>query len=229
MSDLYIGAYWGPRKESSEQCADRLATCLKELASVSDVFSSWFEKGRSRRDALTHPIQQDGILALVKSGSNKRDSDKSAIEDLGFRVGLWNGASEEHSVSLSVTCGSYSQVAGLGNSVVLNFPENLGTLTKREQASEVLASIARAWEPQWAGIISRASRNARPFTPGAPFVDWMIYLSELGSAPSKLPASASVVSVDDLGIIIITQEYPIDANDQSHVQNVQAVEAAIPV
>lgn len=231
MSDLYIGAYWGPRKESAGQCAERLATCLRELAAASDVFASWYEKGKSRRDATKRPVepsQHSDILGVLEAGSSKRDIDKSVIEDLGFRVGLWNGASEEHSVSLNVTCGLFAQNANLRNSVVLDFPEILGELGEKDRALQALLAVVRGWEPEWAGIISRASRTTRPFTPGSPFVDWMIYLNRLDIDLSQLPASASVVKVDDQGSIIITQDVPVDANDLSHVQNVRAVEAAIP-
>lgn len=229
MSDLYIGAYWGPRQEPAEQCAERLATCLKELATASDAFVSWYEKGKSRRDALRSPVQPKDLLKLVKSGCSKRNSDKSVIEDLGFQVGIWNGASEDRSISLSVICGSFSQNANLRNSVVLDFPEAPGDLGRKDVALQALVAVVRAWEPDWAGIVSRASSSTSPFKPGSPFVDWMIYLNYLDIASSQLPPSASVVKVSDHGSIIITQDVPVDANDQSHAQNVRAVEAAISV
>ncbi len=230
MNDaFYLGAYWGPRQESAEQCAERLAKFLKELATASDVFASWYEQGKSRRDALTRPVQTDALLTLVKSGRSRRDSDKSIIEDLGFTFGIWNGASEERSVALGISCGLYWQNPNLGNSVVVNFPEALGDLAEKERALKALMAVVRAWEPDWAGIISHASADARPFTPGLPFVDWMIYLNRSDIDRTQLPSSASVVNVDGLGTIIVTQDIPVDANDQSHVQNVRAVEAVISV
>jgi len=228
MSDLYIGAYWGPRQESADQCAERLKASFSELAATSDVFASWYEKGRSRRDALKHPVQPDDLLTLVESGCSKRDSDKSVIEDLGFRVGVWNGESEERSASLSVRCGAHSQNPNLGNSVVLSLPEVLGDLAEKERALKALMAVVRAWEPDWAGIISHESADARPFTPGSPFVDWMIYLNLSDIDSSRLPSSASVVSVNGKGTIVITQDAPVDPSNQSHVQNVQAVVSAIP-
>jgi hypothetical protein len=69
--------------------------------------------------------------------------------------------------------------------------------------------------------------DARDFSVKSPFVDWMVYLNRLDIDPSQLPASASVIKVDDKGSIIITQDVPVDANDQSHVQNVRSVEAAL--
>lgn len=232
MRDLYIGAYWGPRQESAGQCAERLTTCLKDLAAASDVFASWYEKGESRRDALARPVDPSefsDLIDLLEAGRNRRDDDKSVIEELGFHVGVWNGASEEHSVSLAVTCGLFAQKPNLGNALVLDFPEVLGDLGQKDRALQALVAVVKAWEPEWAGIISRAGRQTRPFTPGSPFVDWMIYLKDAAIDPSRLPSSASVVKVNDQGTIIITQDVPVDADDQSHVQNVQAVEAAIAI
>jgi len=195
------------------------------------MFASWYQKGRSSRDTLERPVHPGSdsiILGLMEAGRNRRDIDKSVIEDLGFRIGLWNGAREEgHAASLDVTCGLFAKNINLGNWVVLNLPEILGDLEKKEPALQALVAVVKAWSPEWAGIISRPSRNTRPFTPGFPFVDWMIYLNCLNIVPSRLPSSASFVEVDDQGGVVITQDVPVDANDQIHVQNVQAVEFAI--
>lgn len=229
--DIYLGAYWGPRQESADQCAVRLTKCLKEVASVSHIFASWYETGWSRKEALEkriNPVARDQLSELLRAGRNRRDSDKSIIEDLGFTLSLWNGKEDAQEVSFRCHCGCYSNVQGLGNSVVLDFPEVLGDLAEKERALKALMAVVRAWEPDWAGIISHESVDARPFTPGSPFVDWMIYLNQTNIDASELPSSASVVSVDGKGTIVITQDAPVDPSDQSHVQNVQAVESAIP-
>jgi len=229
MGDWYIGAYWGPRKESAHMCAERLASCLNDLAAVSKVFAAWYEKGKSRRNALRRTVEptQDALVDVLNAERNRRDLSKAVIDELGFRVGLWNGASEEQAASLSISCGMYAQNEYLWNAVVLNFPERLGDLGKKEPALKALLAIVRAWEPEWAGVMSHSSIETRLFTPGSPFVDWMIYLRRDDINRSRVPPSASVVNVDDLGTIIITQDVPVDANNQEHVQNIQVVEAAI--
>lgn len=231
MGDLYIGAYWGPRREPVEQCTERLANCLKDLAAASDVFAAWYEKGRSKHSAKKHAIEptHDALLGILNAGRNKRDIDETMIDELGFRVGLWNGESEGRAASLSVTCGLYAQSEHLRNAVVLSFPESLGKLAEKEPALTALLAVVRAWEPEWAGIISMASMDTRPFTPASLFVDWMIYLRQFDINLNQLPPSASVVKVDTQGTIVITQDSPVDAGDQSHLQNVMSVEAAISV
>ena len=91
----------------------------------------------------------------------------------------------------------------------------------------ILIAIVESWDPDWAGVISRASRAKRPFTPGCPFVDWMFYQKGVTAVESTLPVAASTVQVGDLGSVIITQSNPIDANNKEHQKNVMAVNAMI--
>lgn len=229
--DIYIGAYWGQRKESVEECAGRLTACLKGLETTSSAFEGWFRRGKSKQAALQQPVDpsdQSGIVGLLESGRNKQDTDRSVIENLGFSVGLWNGTGGDRSASMSVACGIYSQNPNLQNSVVLDFPKQLGELALRKSALSTLITVVEAWEPDWAGIISKASRNTRPFSPGFPFVDWMFYGSGLALATSELPPSASTIKVSDLGSIVVAQNDPVDATNQEHVENVHAIKSIIP-
>lgn len=230
--DLYIGAYWKARQESAHQCASRLSRLLVELARCDAVFASWCKKARKRRDATQSQIGIDDVEALsdlLEAGRNRRDIDNRAIDDLGYRVGIWNGEATSKAVSLSVTCGAYSPNAQLGNSVVLDFPEELGDLAKWDHTIQVLSAVAQAWEPDWAGVISRASRERRNFQPGVPFVDWMLYLSNQIYSVPEIQQACSVQPVDDLGTIVVVQTSPIEADNAAHVEAVRAVEEALAI
>ncbi|HMP80759.1 MAG TPA: hypothetical protein PKD54_14990, partial [Pirellulaceae bacterium] len=189
IDDLYLGAYWRPRKESTEKCAERLLVCLNELAKGSEVFASWYDKARSKRDGKTRELElsrpvhlwpQEKVVQLLEMGRNRRDLDKSVIEELGYHVSLWNWGEPNRAISpmrsakLDVHCGVYAEG---GNYVVVDFPEDPDDLIEKEWALQALVAVVRAWEPDGGGIVSRASRSPRPFTPGSPFVDWMIYLN----------------------------------------------------
>jgi hypothetical protein len=228
--DLYVGAYWGPWRESVDECGDRLMVCLNRLAQSSEVFANWYETGRSRKDALKRPISlQDKahMLRLLDRGVHRRDTDKSVIEDLGFGIGIWNGAADERAASLSVHCGCYSTTPRMGNTCVLNLPKVLGDLEKKERLVEVLRALVIAWEPDWGGVISRRSREARNLPVGSVYVDWILYLNRTNVDRSRLPASASVESINSLGTIITTQDCPIDPTNAADLNNVNAVAAAL--
>lgn len=226
--DLYIGAYWGPRRESMEKCADRLLCCLRGISHCNDVFKRWFEKGRSRKSALKKEVDlesREQILRLLQSGRHRRDLDKSIIDDLGFHVEIWNGAEEKKAVPFSAICGSYNINPNLSNAVVLDLPEDFGEVAEKECCTELLAVVARAWEPEWAGVISRASRDSRPFD--SPFVDWMVYVNHRDVDQSKLPSTAYVHVIDRLGTIVVVQDRPIDPANPIDLSNVKKVSAAV--
>lgn len=232
MNDLYVGAYWGQRKESADECAERLASCMRRLAETDEALSAWYRKSRSKQDARQQPIEpgnRESIVDLLQAGTNKRDTDRSIIEDLGFGVGLWNGLDGDQSASMSVTCGLYARNLHLRNSVALDFPKHSRKLASKDHALAALAAVIESWEPEWAGVISKSSRTLRPFSPGSPFVDWMFYRSGLHLEASQLPAPASVVRIGDLGCVVITQDSPVDAQSNDDLQNVHAVEATLSI
>jgi len=227
MSDLFIGAYWGPREESTAQCASRLDMCLTSLALGSKLFRFWYKRGKSKPEALIHPIDSERLTSLVASGKRTRDSDNSNIECLGYRIGIWNGENEDLSASLSITCGMHARTPHLSNAVVLNLPSELGDSTYREVSLQALTSIISSWEPDWAAVISHQSADSRPFTTGKPFVDWMLYLRGSTFDHCKLPISASCIELENLGKVVITQDCPIEPKNPTHIQNVEAVESIV--
>ncbi len=75
----------------------------------------------------------------------------------------------------------------------------------------VLAAVANAWEPDWAGVMSDEAMQRRKFDAGKPFVDWMLYISDkwLPKVPTfEPPATADRPAA---GTIIVVQEEPPDA------------------
>jgi hypothetical protein len=231
VDDLYIGAYWKARKETSGGCADRLARFLTALSACGPVFSAWYKRGKTHRQAKPGEIHfedKDCLLDLLEQGRNRTDVGKQVIEDLGFHIGMWNRRESQNEVGLSVTCGLYSTAPGLGgNCVVIDLPEELGDLRQTQRMANVLVAVATSWEPDWAGVISRKSREARNFVPGKPFVDWMLYVSSRLAANPTVPEPSSVIPVDAIGSVIVVQSEPVKADSPTDLQRVKAVETAL--
>jgi hypothetical protein len=197
MTPHKLCAYWQPRKESIHACGDRLGRFLTALSACDPVFAAWYERGASRRKGKQAEIDfknEAHLLDLLDRGRNRRDVGKEVMEDLGFRVGLWNGGKSAKMAGLSVTCGLYATVAGLGgNCLILDLPEDLGDLQQSERMASVLTLAATSWEPDWAGVFSVGAMNKRVYNPAVPFVDWMVYVShKLAPAPLAI-SSARVV------------------------------------
>jgi hypothetical protein len=219
---VILGAYWSLRQESAAECGDRFRQCLLALAKTDALFEQWFEQASSRAAALKRPAD----IADREYCSKLLDRGRLQFEDSGFIVGLWNGAEDAQSIGLSVTCGSYSPF--VLNSVVISLPDVLGALEHSGTMCGALSAVARAWEPDWAGVMSRQAINSRFFEARHPFVDWMLYLPN-----SRLPKDltlnppAEVVPVDQIGSVIITQTDIPSPENPSHLLNVEAVEAAL--
>ena len=227
MSDFFVGAYWSSRKESIEQCADRLRKFFVALTASDPFLATWLEKGRSRKQALEKTAdirEQSYLLGLLDRGRNRRDVGGTVIEELGFRVGLWNGGNGEKAAGLSITCGLYwtspNPNASLSNCVTLDLPEDLGELKQAERMSGVLAAVAQAWEPDWASVMSREAMNARAFDAKIPFVDWMVYV------PRRIDSVLSPSSVVELesGSLIVVQPDPPAVNSTADQENIRRIE-----
>ena len=230
-TQFFLGAYWHARRESIDECTDRMHQMLSELSTCDEILATWYELGHSQKRALEKQINisnRECLLKLLDGGRHKRDTDKTVIGELGFSAGLWNGGGKGKEVSLMVTCGSYSSNPHLGNCVTLNFPENLGKLKQSKRMVAVLASVATAWEPDWAGVMSRNAMNERNFNARVPFVDWMIYVNNrLISQVPSLPSPIVVQQIEKIGSIIIIQNEPPVSADPKHLQNIERIQVAL--
>jgi hypothetical protein len=131
------------------------------------------------------------------------------IEELGFRVTLWNGGSGKKTAGLSIKCGLYwtspTANAGMSNCVTLDLPEDLGDLKQVDRMSAMLAAIARAWEPDWAGV------------------DWLVYVPR--RIDRVLPPS-SAIQLEN-GSLIVVQPDPPTVNNTEDQENIRRIESIL--
>lgn len=193
----YVGAYWGPRRESAADCAVRLSGFMALLANVHPLLSSWYKTGWSRQAALAHRIDPsvETLQELLLAGQNRGDDEeRTVIADLGFSVGLWNG--QEPEVGLTAHCGSWTAVPGLTpNSVVLDLPGAQGTglaLYDRETALRLIHAIVTTWQPSWCTYTSHQLRRAQGRNPDEVAVGWATYVANYdGARTHTLPAGVT--------------------------------------
>ena len=229
MNEFMLGAYWKPRPESIEQCADRLLACMTEIRECDPVFAHWYQTGRSRKDALKHEIDVQNraeVTALLDKGRN-RNFYEEAIENLGFGVGIWNGGNPGKEVGLGVHCGMYrispDPKGGLSNCVTLSFPEDLGELSDSIKVSRILSVVASCWEPDWAGVFSHAAMNTRDWE-RKPFVDWMVYIPTM---IADVPPPSAVTHFPNGGSLIIVQPTPPAVDNAEAQERIRAIDAVI--
>ena len=182
-------------------------------------------KGRSARDALGREVRadEDALRELIGRGRNRRDVDGSVIEDLGFRLSVWNGAEEGES-DLSVKCGGSASrpTAWIPNSCVLNLPAE-GLAFERTHRVPVLLSLVHAivgaFEPDWAVVTSHAVREkcAKAGQPGDVVVGWLTYLSKRRGELPALPSGVRIAPVGEMGSAMIATECRLSAEDPLHL------------
>ncbi|MCP3059066.1 immunity 52 family protein [Myxococcus sp. K38C18041901] len=212
----YAGAYWGARAESAEQCAARAEIFLSTLASADASFSHWFRQGKSRKDALKHPIEisRAALEQIIRRGKDR------VVEELGFRFSAWNGASaDDEAVSIDATCGGHSK--RVGNFCFLQLPHG-GPSAERlltARSLEVLVrAMAMAWEPDSAVATSATHRDTVTSTPKpGTFVGWVTYFARhLGEVP-PLPAPVRIEPVEDKGTLVVLTPERFTASNPAHV------------
>jgi len=221
----YVGAYWGSRQESIEDCAQRLCSFLRCAAGCSSYFSRWFLRGQSIRDALKHEVLAD--VAFIR---NLLTSGKHFNENLGFHVGLWNGVADEAgTVGLSVTCGSSSP--WVNNACVINLPTLSESSTHILQISTLKAlviCVAIAFDPDWCILTSDVHLDILATKDSdEPFAGWLLYLpSRHGMIPKPdMPATAELI--DGLGTLLVATTEPFDIANPVHMAAASAINAAL--
>jgi hypothetical protein len=216
----YVGAYWGPRKETALECARRAELFFHMLARCDPTFVQWYRGGRGApRELPGHPVRPVATEweQLFLRGMNRTDADRKVIEDLGFREYVWNAKRGRTRVELH--CGEYSPF-GAGNTCLIYPPEE-GPGRERILAApvlaEVLTSVATAWDPDFAMVGSIAMVRLVQKRKREVRVGWLTYLSRrLGSLP-PLPAPVRIEPVGTLGWLLLLSPEPMTASNPEHV------------
>jgi hypothetical protein len=118
---------------------------------------------------------------LVTPGSDGRYVDPSAIEGLGFSVGLWNGDTRR-SIGLQITCGAI--VPRVSNVFTLQLPDNgqLCSWLPWPKARRLMEILVSSFEPDWATLTSHEWRPAQGAIPPQHVVGWLTYLTDVPAA-----------------------------------------------
>lgn len=178
---MFLGAYWGIRRETRTECALRISTALTAMTKHHSALGSWYRKGRTKSAAIKNQldVSAESLGEILKT--NRRDADGSEISELGFSIGLWNG-SDVLPVSFSATCGACTKY--VKNSVMLELPADINVGAEEslrpQQVRELLADIIAAFDPDTAVVtsheyIDRAGGGA-PWEAGG----WLVYQRGLG-------------------------------------------------
>ena len=216
----YLGAYWGPRKETALECARRAELFFHMLSRCDPAFVQWYRAGRGfPRELPGYPVRPDiaEMEKLLLKGRNRTDVGREVIEDLGFSMMMWNA--REEATDLHLACGGYSPW-GPPNLCLLR-PPRKGAIRERllhaSVLNEVLTSMATAWDPDFAMASSGEMVDLIEKDDFEVRVGWLTYLSRrLGKLP-PLPAPVRIEPVGALGWLLTLSPEPMTASNPEHV------------
>ncbi|HYO58161.1 Imm52 family immunity protein [Archangium sp.] len=217
--DYYVGAYWGPRRETARECAQRAELFFHMLARCDPGFTQWYRAGRgSPRELPGWPVRPEvkELEELFLRNRLRTDIRKKVIEDMGFSTIVWNA--EKPMTRLHLRCGKYSP---WGGNVCLLELATKGALRERllhaPVLAEVLTSMATAWDPDFAVATSSEMRHLVQKEGREVDVGWVTYLSRrLGKVP-PLPAPVRIEPVGALGWLLVLSPERMTASNPEHV------------
>lgn len=226
---FFLGAYWKGRHDSLKECADRLSRTLCSLSALSRTFGNWYEQAPSREEAIARPVEIGNTTVLLNllSKSTRCDSDGAVVMESGATLGLWNGGDMKKNATINIRCESLSK--WIGNSVVLNFPEDLGEFERWEAMARLFADVCDVWHAESGRVATAVANEPIPNQPIRPRVyDWMLYYSRTTRSQfPALPSFAKVISSDPTQTIVVIQEEVPDIRNAEHLRQVAQVQAAL--
>ncbi len=222
MSETYYAsAYWGARKESPEECGRRAEAMFNTLRTVAPDFSHWLKLGRSRREALLHPIETDRAT-LAKMFRRGKDR---VFEELGYRISGWNGADDYEASSFLLRAGVHSKER-IVNACVFELPNagpdnKEGPNAQRVLTATILSGLVRAmaaaWEPEWAIAASNKYEDLLPNPLTTRRLGWVTYYSDQVGRVPPLPAPVRMERVEDKGTLLVLTPERFTASNPEHV------------
>lgn len=152
MTATFVGVYWKARRMDLPSCAKLLERHFQALATASPHLQHWYQKGGRKPDP-SKALEVSSITrleALLDDGVYWTDVPRQPMPELGWRIGLWNGADGDQVASTSVNCGFHGTTRGISNAAYLDFRGELGA----ERALGLLKDLIVVWDPD-RGLIRR--------------------------------------------------------------------------
>ena len=153
--------FWGPRQESAEACAARLAQMLTRLAQIDPVYSRWFEQTETR-EAASQPFcvmpPEVSELARIFDREPVYENDPRLRPENGFSAGAWNGQDKPYAATFSAFAGSYALESRVPNRVMVSIPACRladGRPWNASDVKQVLLAAVEAWDAVYAVVFSR--------------------------------------------------------------------------
>ncbi|SEU20071.1 Imm52 family immunity protein [Stigmatella erecta] len=222
LDSCYVGAYWPSRRESLDECTQRVSLFLRMLDQLAPSWTQWYHADKSSRNPEGIPVQTDApeaLKTLLLQGMNRATTNKSAIPELGFGFRIWNQSPDNQSTRLHIRCGGDSDAV---ENMCLMTPPSEGELSEHMADTPLLAQVlecmATAWDPDWGVVSTNLTLNLIPTTQeDETRVGWVTYISRRRGTVPPLPAPVEIRPVGTLGMVIILTPERFSASNPEHI------------
>ena len=133
---MLIAVYWSKRKESRQEAAMRLNAYFSGLKKHSSLLNKWYERGGSKPEALSRPLDVKSLATALQDARNDRNG---IIPELGYKLSTWNGRDTPHGASLSVSIGLYSD--RVPNRIVLSLDPQVLTIAESKHVFDRMIAL----------------------------------------------------------------------------------------
>ncbi|MEU6641930.1 Imm52 family immunity protein [Saccharomonospora sp. NPDC046836] len=177
LGRFHLGAYWGSRAESVEDCADKLARCLSGLRAADPLFADWFKLGKSKEDALKFRIDtsRQGLSRLLREGRDVLTLNNGEVHELGCSRSLERERTFRL-VQYSLLCRGFPNP----NVYLLKFPplEESFELHRAVLVKQIFETVVDIWGPEWAIFATSKRRDWQGEYTGQPQAGWLTYIAD---------------------------------------------------
>jgi hypothetical protein len=225
MPKSNVSAGWGPRGESVDEAADRVARLVTALAGLDPALTGW-RGGESKHAQTVVTTDHGDLVERLLEGRHRGETSHQVIESLGYTVYWFNGADDRRAAAtLYVGIGASPT---LGNGVALGLPdrEAVPSLYTRETAHKLVCTLVQLFDPDtvlWSNedLLDQQKEPDRPTADGRGYISgtvvgepagWANYLSDSHPVTfdaALLPAGATVEHLGN-GTLVTVGRDPAD-------------------
>jgi Immunity protein 52 len=230
VEDYYAGVSWGPRRESSHECAQRAFALLEALERLDPCFRDYWTWSRGRKKVPV-PIlpNREAAEQIIARSVNRDDVNRKVIEDLGFYTSFIRDLEivpgyrkkNYQTLFLRFGCGCYAP--RMRNSCVMYLPR-YPPASERVLRGDLLAQLTRIFvdtlDAEAVLITSDMHRDVvnGPSPWKEELVGWVMYFARERGVVPPLPTPVRIESVGDKGTLIILTPERLTVSNPEHVE-----------
>jgi hypothetical protein len=235
---LQLNAYWGPRRCTALEVAERIVAFVRALEELHPAFAGLAIARVPRgRPPLALGVRDDvaNVLAALESAEHVYTNPDPADTRFGAESVIATGFSlplapadtdvaHDAAITLQITAGGFDE-HGAANQVMVALPSRAPTgLLERDTLAGLMRVVVETWSPERAWLLGKPWRRAARVDDCDIVIGWMTYLAA-GPTTSTMRALARDLRVQPLaqGTLLTLGDAAPDAGDAALVATAQAV------